>query len=304
MAAGPQKLKRRPPADDHTLDDDDGVVTIKRPDEGQFEANLEATIQALQNVTSNDDNSNASIQPYQTIGTGAEDNAHRGNSGESDNEDHEYVQNAQRVSDVRLDSSPGSHRTPEHETQSVQNPGNTGRLDNQVENRRNTYAYHEAPSFREMAPDFARRSPSTQRRMCEELDNEMSKFAQKQLKEKIELQKDWADRVLQKDQELRIMREEMKRLRASHGTLIKSAKTPSNSRDNSPAAQAVRPKVNVQRQSRPRSRDRATRSNTQVSFRRSRRQTSFDASSSDNDGNSRGFLRRNNRTSSPQGAVR
>ena len=269
MSAGPQRLKRRPLADNHDLDEDDGVVTIRRPDEGQLEANLEATIEALQNLTSNDDNSNPSIEPYQPRAENTENNTHRRQSGESDNEDHEYVQNAQRFSDVRLDSSSWSHRTPEHETHSVQNPGNASRLDNRVENRRNTYAYHEAPSFREMAPDFAGRSPSTQRRMCEELDGEMSKFAQKQLKEKLELQKDWAERVLQKDQELRIMREEMKRLRASHATLIKSAKTPSNSRDNSPAAQAVRPKVNVQRQSRPRSRDRATRSNAQVSFRRS-----------------------------------
>ena len=131
----------------------------------------------------------------------------------------------------------------------------------------------------------------------------MRNFAQNRRKEKIQIQKDWAERVLQKDQELRIVKEEIKRLRASHATLIKSGKTPSNSRDNSPAAQAVRPKANVQHQSRARNRDIA-RGNTQVSFRRSRRQTSFDASSSDNDGNSRGFLRRNNRTSSPQGAVR
>merc|ERR1712055_867953 len=171
------------------------------------------TIEALHNLTSNDDNSNAAIESYQPRVGNTENNAHRRLSGESDNENNEYLQNAQRFSDVRLDSSPGSHRTPEHETHSVQNPGNTSRLDNLVENRRNTYAYHEAPSFREMAPDIARRSPSTQRRMFEELDNEMSKFAQKQLKEKLKMHKDWAEQVLKKDQELRNMKEEMERLR-------------------------------------------------------------------------------------------
>ena len=95
------------------------------------------------------------------------------------------------------------------------------------------------------------------------------------------------------------MIEELKSLRASQAKLMKAAKTPSHTRDNSPAAQAVRPKVNIPRQSRPRSRDRATRTNTQISFRRSRRQTS----SSDNERDSRGFLRRN-RMSSPRGGVR
>ena len=64
------------------------------------------------------------------------------------------------------------------------------------------------------------------------MDDRMRNYAQTQRKEKLKIQKDWAERVLQKDQELRNAKEEIKRLRASQATLLKSGKTPSNSRDN------------------------------------------------------------------------
>ena len=159
MASGPQRLKRRPTADGHTLEDDDDVVTIRRPGEGRVAANLEATIEALENLSSHDDNS---IEPYQYRAEDAENSAQRRQNNDSDEEDEDYFENAQRIPDNRLNSSPGSHRTPEHENHSVQNFENTtGRLDNRADNRRHRYAYHEAPSFREMAPEFAEKSPAT-----------------------------------------------------------------------------------------------------------------------------------------------
>ena len=188
MRAGPQKLKRRPPADEHVLKDDDGVVTIRKQGEDEFNENLEATIEGMRTITSNDDNSNASIQPYQTIGNRAEDNAHGRNSGESDNENNEYLQNAQRFPDIRLDTAPGSQRTPEVGIDSVQNPGNVIRDNNQGENRRDTNSYDETPSFLDIAPDLSTRSPTFQRKMFEDMDEKMRNFAQSQRREKIRLQ--------------------------------------------------------------------------------------------------------------------
>ena len=88
------------------------------------------------------------------------------------------------MSDDRLDSSLGSHYTPKHENHPARNSENaTGRVDNAANNSRPIYAYHEAPSFQEMAPDFAERSPTTQRRILGELDELMDGFAQNKYRE-------------------------------------------------------------------------------------------------------------------------
>ena len=131
------------------------------------------------------------IHPFsliKTTGNRAENNVHRRQSGESDNENNEYLQNAQRFSDVRLDTPSGSQRTPEVGIDSVQNPGNVIRDNNQGENRRDTNSYDETPSFLDIAPDLSTRSPTFQRKMFEDMDEKMRNFAQSQRREKIRLQ--------------------------------------------------------------------------------------------------------------------
>ena len=95
----------------------------------------------------------------------------------------------------------------------------------------------ETPSFLDIAPDLTTRSPTFQRKMFEEMDEKMRNFAQSQRREKIRLQSHWAGKVLQKDQELRNVKEEYKRILASYDTFLKKVRTPGNSRENSPVAQ-------------------------------------------------------------------
>ena len=80
MANGHQRLKKRPKADNYTLgEEDDGVITFKRPEEGQVEANLEATRELLEGLSTNDDSTNASIDPLDPFQRRADD---EGNSAE------------------------------------------------------------------------------------------------------------------------------------------------------------------------------------------------------------------------------
>ena len=92
-------------------------------------------------------------------------------------------------------------------------------------------------------------------------------------------------------------------MRANQAKLVEAAKTANKVKNNSSVPQAVRPKDNSSQQGRPGSRDRTART-SQVSFRRNRRHTSFDGSSSDNGNDARGSLSRNRRSSPRVGVSR
>ena len=306
MADGHQRLRKRPsPPDDETLEEEeDGVVTFRRNEGNQVEINLEATRDLLESLTTDDTSASVDhIESFQYRDDDEESRVHREENNNANNMDRDYSQYAQRMSDERLDLSVDSHQTPEQLNNLPGNAENaTGGLDSPVGSDRERVAYYQASTFEGMAPDFFEKSPRTQKKILKEADGVMEEFCRKAQRDKVDMAKKYANMLVDKDQENRDLRRQVKVLKASQANLVEAAKTANRVRDNTAAPQAVRPKDNSRQQSRGGSRDRVVRTN-QVPPRRNRRDTSVDGSSSDNRNDARPSRSRNRR-SSPRDGVR